>query len=283
MGVLGTRINPECEKETPVYSEELIQKVLRGGGVLSFNSIKYRAENLNIYAWESDSLAVTKSGYAYEYEIKISRADFKNDFKHKKIKHQLLEGKYVLNGFETVGDGKMRLNDRPNYFFYVVPEDLVTVDEVPDYAGLIYIKPTYNYDGTIRWYKTVVVKEAPRLHKDKIDETHLKLAEKFYYNYITWKYKYQDEIEEYKKRIAEATSFDGKRYRCTLPEAIEQVDDLARKLYNSEEQNKMHKDDIKYYVGLTRRLKKLLDENNIEYEGMVRDYDALTCHKNNEE
>lgn len=283
MGVLGTRINPECEKETPVYSEELIQKVLRGGGVLSFNSIKYRAENLNIYAWESDSLAVTKSGYAYEYEIKISRADFKNDFKHKKIKHQLLEGKYVLNGFETVGDGKMRLNDRPNYFFYVVPEDLVTVDEVPDYAGLIYIKPTYNYDGTIRWYKTVVVKEAPRLHKDKIDETHLKLAEKFYYNYITWKYKYQDEIEEYKKRIAEATSFDGKRYRCTLPEAIEQVDDLARKLYNSEEQNKMHKDDIKYYVGLTRRLKKLLDENNIEYEGMVRDYDALTCLKNNEE
>lgn len=63
MGMLCTRINPGCEKETPVYSEELIQKVLRTGGVLSFNSIKYRAENLNIYAWESDSLAVTKSGY----------------------------------------------------------------------------------------------------------------------------------------------------------------------------------------------------------------------------
>ena len=66
METLGTRINPECEKETPVYSEELIQKVLRGGGALSFNSIKYRAENLSIYAWESDSLAVTKSGYVYE-------------------------------------------------------------------------------------------------------------------------------------------------------------------------------------------------------------------------
>ena len=69
MGTLGTRINPECEKETPVYSEELIQKVLRGGGALSFNSIKYRAENLNIYAWESDSLAVTKSGYVYECQL----------------------------------------------------------------------------------------------------------------------------------------------------------------------------------------------------------------------
>ena len=189
MGTIGTRINPECEKETPVYSEELIQKVLRGGGALSFNSIKYRTENLSIYAWESDSLAVTKSGYVYEYEIKISRADFKNDFKHKKMKHQLLEGTYVITGFETVGDGKMRLNDRPNYFFYVVPEGLITVEEVPDYAGLIYIKPIYNYDGTIRWYNTVVVKEAPKLHKDKIDEVHLKLVEKFYYNYITWKYR----------------------------------------------------------------------------------------------
>ena len=45
----------------------------------------------------------------------------------------------------------------------------------------------------------------------------------------------------------------------------------------------MHEDDIKYYIGLTRRLKKLLNENNIDYEKMVRDYDALTFHKNNEE
>ena len=54
-------------------------------------------------------------------------------------------------------------------------------------------------------------------------------------------------------------------------------------LYNSEKQNKIHQDDIKYYVGLTRRLKKLLDENNIEYKGMVEDYNILTFHKNNEE
>ena len=59
--------------------------------------------------------------------------------------------------------------------------------------------------------------------------------------------------------------------------------ELATKLYNSEKQNKIHEDDIKYYVGLTRRLKKLLNENNIEYEEMVKDYDALTFHKDNEE
>lgn len=48
MGTLGTRINPECEKETPVYSEELIQKVLRGGGALSFNSLKKLLDENNI-------------------------------------------------------------------------------------------------------------------------------------------------------------------------------------------------------------------------------------------
>ena len=96
-------------------------------------------------------------------------------------------------------------------------------------------------------------------------------------------YKYQDEIEEYKKRIAEATSFDGKKYAYTLPEAVKEIDNLATKLYNSEKQNKMHEEDIKYYVGLIRRLKKLLNENNIEYEEMIKDYDALTFHKDNEE
>ena len=75
MGTLGVRLNPECEKETPVYSEELIQKVLRNA-VLSPSSVLYRTENLNVFAWESDSLAITKSKYAYEFEIKISRADF---------------------------------------------------------------------------------------------------------------------------------------------------------------------------------------------------------------
>lgn len=106
MGTLGVRLNTGCEKETPVYSEELIQKVLRGA-VLSPSSVLYRTENLNVFAWESDSLAITKSKYAYEFEIKISRADFKNDFKHKKVKHQMLEGTYQLFGDEFLGDGKI--------------------------------------------------------------------------------------------------------------------------------------------------------------------------------
>jgi hypothetical protein len=34
----------------------------------------------------------------------------------------------------------------PNYFNFVTPRDLITIDEVPDYAGLIYI----DEDGSLK-------------------------------------------------------------------------------------------------------------------------------------
>ena len=39
---------------------------------------------------ESDYLCITKSGYIHEIEIKISRSDFANDFKHKKEKASIV-------------------------------------------------------------------------------------------------------------------------------------------------------------------------------------------------
>ena len=37
------------------------------------------------------------------------------------------------------------------------------------------------------------------------------------------------------------------------------------------------------YLVSDKTIKKLLKENNIEYEEMIKDYDALTFHKDNEE
>jgi hypothetical protein len=272
MSTIGVRKG--IEKEEPAYSEELIQKVLRTAVLSpSPSSVLYRTENLNVFAWESDSLAITKSKYAYEFEIKISRADFKNDFKNKKMKHQLLEGTYELFGDEFLGDGKMGLNDRPNYFYYVVPENLIAVEEVPNYAGLVYVKPRYNRDGKIYWYDTEIIKSAPKLHNDKIDENHLKLMEKFYYNYRSWKHKYEDDLTYYKKRLDEVTTIEGEKFKYTLPEAMQQIEVLT-------EENKKDKEDIEsikkerlYGIHLNRKLMKLLRDNNIEYEDMVREYD----------
>ena len=69
----------------------------------------------------------------------------------------------------------------PNRFYYAVPDGLIKKEEVPDYAGLIYVS-----DG-----KAVTIKEAPFLHKRICDLTHT-LLEKFYYQAIKLKNRERD-------------------------------------------------------------------------------------------
>ncbi len=62
--------------------------------------------------------------------------------------------------------------DTPNKFWYIVPQDLIRPNEVPKYAGLLYI----NEEGKIQ-----VIKAAPFIHKEKHDVT--KSFNKMYYCY----------------------------------------------------------------------------------------------------
>ena len=149
-----------------IWTESLAQNKLKTW-FLSPNSKQYEITNLFVYNWESDYLTITKSGYVYEVEIKISRADFFNDFKHKKEKHILFEHKDLTEGFDGC----------PNYFYYAVPENLVKESEVPEYAGLIYLKP----------YGVEIIKQAPKLNSEKVNIDKLKLTDKFYWNMQTWK------------------------------------------------------------------------------------------------
>lgn len=94
---------------------------------------------------ECDVFKINGSDFVVEYEIKISRNDFFADLK-KKDKHEKLCGgvdKYC-----------------PNRFYYVTPENLVTIDEIPPYAGLLH------YDG-VALFDTI--KNAKLLHKRKVN------------------------------------------------------------------------------------------------------------------
>ncbi len=105
--------------------------------------------------WECDMFSVTKSGYVVEHEIKISKADFKNDTKKSQntnVKTEIRNKHIQLASSDP---------DGPNRFFYVVPEDLIKKDEVPTWAGLMYV----NKYGSV-----YVEKDAPKLHKTKLDE-----------------------------------------------------------------------------------------------------------------
>ena len=187
------------------FTEKYIQKVL--DGFFAPNTQRYNIENLYVYDWESDKLIQTRSGLFYEFEIKVSRSDFKNDFKHKEDKHVILEGKEeflpsygkILDENKHIWEKYYRVADKkkPNYFYYAVPEGLIDKTEVPEYAGLVYVLPageTRTRDGGLcdGFY---VVKKAPKLHNGKYTDEELNLAEKFYYNMETWKKRHAKENE----------------------------------------------------------------------------------------
>ena len=193
-------------------TEQKIQKALNK----FFASEKYNIDGLFVFSWESDKLLRTQAGYYYEFEVKISRADFKNDFKHKIDKHIILSStmpddksqpiqatlfdnlykqkrkRYPEITKEQVierwGNVESICRDKrmPNYFYYAVPEGMLEPDEIPPYAGLVYVSE----DG--KTLRTIV--DAPRLHDRKLTDAELNLGEKFYYNMKTWQRNYREQV-----------------------------------------------------------------------------------------
>lgn len=200
-------------------TEKLIQKAL----LRFFDSHIYKFTNTYFFKNESDFLSFLSSGFCYECEVKISRSDFKADFKKEKhtihksneignnlflrkttdylstnlswefckefpeliiskeyLRNERVNGEYrqvsiisysakISSGIEFCSNDNKLL---PNKFFYVVPTGLISKEEVPDYAGLIYV------DELGRCTK---IKDGKFLHKDKLDPK--KLFTKMYYSY----------------------------------------------------------------------------------------------------
>jgi hypothetical protein len=159
------------------------------------NTAKYIVPNAFIFKgdWETDCFIQQRSsGYCYDIEIKISRNDFFADFR-KCQKHSILKVGTYQNGWVSIenGDKVPRLCEhkkRPNKFFYCVPSGLIKINEVPEYAGLMYFN---SHDESIE-----VVKEAPFIHRDQIDFEKA-LCEKFYFY---WKRQLL-ESKQFKKQI----------------------------------------------------------------------------------
>ena len=108
--------------------------------------------NYSGIAFEADVLMVTKAGMVYEYEIKTSRSDFKKDFS--KV------GKHRAYSNKNIKTSKWRDYPKvPNHFYYVCVEGLIKPEEVPEYAGLIWVMS----NKTLK-----LVKKAQKLHSYKI-------------------------------------------------------------------------------------------------------------------
>lgn len=115
---------------------------------------------------EADILAFRKSGFRDEIEIKTSLSDFKNDAKKTvEFRTPKPDGKrgYIyenMTKYEALEKGRLL-----NYFWYLVPHGLITVDDIPDFAGLMYIECRNENKMQIR-----VIRDAKRLHGNKAPE-----------------------------------------------------------------------------------------------------------------
>lgn len=109
--------------------------------------------NTYIGAFEADIVEITKAGYAHEFEVKTSRSDFRID--------SAKEAKYRWHDNEKKYD-KLIAGNHVNSFSFVVPDGMVTVDDVPEWAGLIYVTIK---DGKPYWFR--IVKPAKSLSKEK--------------------------------------------------------------------------------------------------------------------
>jgi len=110
--------------------------------------------NVFIDNFEADIIEITKSGYIHEYEIKLTKEDFRHDslkgsnhkYEHVNKQDIIIGGKYV------------------NTFSYVVPKNMILVTDIPEYAGLIYFE---KYRDRISFN---IIKNAKRLSKDKLGD-----------------------------------------------------------------------------------------------------------------
>lgn len=118
--------------------------------------------------WESDLVSVTRNDFINEYEIKISHSDYSRDFSDKKSKHDLYAHPYEKPSGCTY----------PNYFWFVVPDQMIDLSQVPEYAGLIYIRRivrTSRLPGIAVDTESLqpeICKRAPRLHNSRLLENH---------------------------------------------------------------------------------------------------------------
>lgn len=109
----------------------------------------------NVVRFETDFLSLSPSNYATAVEIKVSKADLKNDLKKPHIKDNFSES-HILRYFPKI-----------KYFYYCVPDHLeeAALKQIPDESGLIVI---YNNKGRIR---IKVIKKPKQLTKYKWDES----------------------------------------------------------------------------------------------------------------
>ena len=113
--------------------------------------------------FEADMLSLSKSGYATAIEIKVSKADLKNDLKKQ----------HIINK-DSFTYGLDFYYKNLKYFYYAVPEYLEeeALKQIPSFCGLLVLKEvSYSHWNTNYKKKQIeFVREAKVLFQTKWDD-----------------------------------------------------------------------------------------------------------------
>lgn len=120
--------------------------------------------------FECDVYEVTEAGYFREYEVKTSRGDFFRDAAKKMPDSWRWDGSVKVDLPGRVKHQSLAARDvrGPARFWFVTPPGLVTVDELPDFAGLIEVGPS----DRGRMPTEREIRKAPQLHKEPATVDH---------------------------------------------------------------------------------------------------------------
>jgi len=152
--------------------------------------------------WECDVLGVTKAGYMYEFEIKMSKSDFKADFNKGVDGHTAARrrGFKWTREVRTCDEAKRKWEEAtrpllkhdlmaggdvsgPTCFFFCTPEGLLDPKDIPDHAGLLEFPFSEDARGW-RWGHLNTIKKAPRLHGQKVTDRRINgIRDKIIYRY----------------------------------------------------------------------------------------------------
>lgn len=165
-----------------------------------FHNHQYTLVNTFVFDWESDFFSMTKSGNVYEVEMKCTRDDFRKDFEkekhfffknagsgrfHERDPHERTDGDHSAwyydpatrkSGYYPFCKSKWHDSNTffiPNRFYYASPPGVITLQELPRYAGLIHVTGR----------EAVIIKQAPFMHKRYLlqDKLIKILLDKFWY------------------------------------------------------------------------------------------------------
>lgn len=106
--------------------------------------------------WEADLLVIDKNGFSHEIEIKLSKSDFKNDFKKSFVNPHTGE-KFLKHDKICCGDYVC------NQFSFLIPMGMIPHDQIPDYCGII----EFYHDADNWETQFYQIRNPKMIHKDQ--------------------------------------------------------------------------------------------------------------------